>query len=206
MDIIALRQNMVSCEGGDPLVVTVDCESPSWVPCQSPGLRQGRCGSLPGVPSGSWEGSWSFLIAAATTGFERQGGERAASFSPAQKVPSEPEYVRRLFLENTRDRESFPSHSPWGAQQQELEGFCAPCIAVSIACFPSPLPRGWDLAHHHATRGLLDIRTGAARAAGPVFPPRASRTDCKHANCKRTIYYRVPYPGEILFFVSFQPN
>lgn len=28
MNIITLRQNMVSCEGGDTVVVTLDCESP----------------------------------------------------------------------------------------------------------------------------------------------------------------------------------
>lgn len=79
-NIINLRQNMVSCEGGDSVAVTLDCESPLWVPRQSPGLRWGWCGddvvtSL-GLPLGSWEGKAEVSVSAATTDFERWGRKR----------------------------------------------------------------------------------------------------------------------------------
>lgn len=104
MSVITLRQNMVSCEGGDTLVVTLDCESPSWVLQQSPGLRQEGCCSLPGVAFGDLRGkSWSYFSCHNRLWKTRRG--KSCFTFRTQKVPSEPEYVRRLFLENTRDRE-----------------------------------------------------------------------------------------------------
>lgn len=161
---------MVSCEGGDSVVVALDCESPLWVPRQSPGLRWGGRGSLPGVAFGELRGkSWSFYFSCHNR-LWTMGKEKGLSHFHPWKVPvswstSGGRSWRTQGTESPHPSLSkVPSSKSWRVS-------VLPALLSVLACFPSSLPWDWDLSHHHTTCDLLEVRrTGAAKVAGPVFP------------------------------------
>lgn len=166
MNIISFSKTVVICEGGHTMAVSLNCESPFWVPPQGPGLRQGGCSRLLGGSSVELKGK-SFLFQLPQQSLTDGEVKKAAPLSHVKNLQSSGECQEAALGEHKGQRILLIPLSS-RCLQQELKGFFSPPLLSIIPSLPP----------------YVEVR--AAGAAGSIFLPKASRTGpepCKLARC-----------------------